>query len=434
MTALNPHNTIFVGLSFEGPDVYSQAGGLGVRMTELTRALAEWGYETHLYFVGDPNKPGEEKQYRDMLTLHRWCQWISNHHPNGVYDGEERKIFDYENSIPQNIIDNIVRPAAYQNRTVVVLAEEWHTARTVINLHNYLNAVGLRDRVIMFWNANNTYGFWNVDWAALNSSCTVTTVSRYMKHIMWKYDLNPMAIPNGIPRRFLDPLDRRGVDYMQSIFHDRFFLVKIGRYTPDKRWIMAVETVANLKDKGVKSTLIMRGGLEPHRAEVMEAAYLNGLSVKELTYSDVGGRSFTEITDAIIRYREYDIIELNFFVPEEFLKYLYASCDAVLANSGHEPFGIVGLEVMALGGIPFVGNSGEDYARAFQNALVVESDDPGEIAAYLMYLSENPRLVEKIRHQAKMTAEMYTWDRIIEDLLGKLEYIGRAFGVGHFGG
>ena len=33
--------TVFVVLSFEGPDVYSQAGGLGVRVKGLSRTVAQ---------------------------------------------------------------------------------------------------------------------------------------------------------------------------------------------------------------------------------------------------------------------------------------------------------------------------------------------------------------------------------------------------------
>src|SRR2546421_11736355 len=58
---------------------------------------------------------------------------------------------------------------------------------------------GLRDRVVMLWNANNTYGFDRIDWAALNLASTVTTVSRYMTFRMWEGGQNPIVIPNGIP-------------------------------------------------------------------------------------------------------------------------------------------------------------------------------------------------------------------------------------------
>ena len=74
-------------LSFEGPDEYARAGGIASRVTGLVRALADAAYETHLWFVGDPARPGHESQ--GSLHLHRWCQWISQYHPSGVYEAEE---------------------------------------------------------------------------------------------------------------------------------------------------------------------------------------------------------------------------------------------------------------------------------------------------------------------------------------------------------
>ena len=86
----------FVILSFEGPDPYSHAGGLGTRVSELSRALASNGFETRLFFIGDPHLPGHESTMDGRLQLHRWCQWISRYHPGGVYDGEEGKRQDYQ--------------------------------------------------------------------------------------------------------------------------------------------------------------------------------------------------------------------------------------------------------------------------------------------------------------------------------------------------
>jgi hypothetical protein len=47
-------------LSFEGPDPYSRAGGLASRVEGLTETLATLGFETHLWFIGDPELPGHE--------------------------------------------------------------------------------------------------------------------------------------------------------------------------------------------------------------------------------------------------------------------------------------------------------------------------------------------------------------------------------------
>jgi len=47
-------------LAFEGPDPYARAGGIASRISGLAWALAESGFETHLWFVGDPDLPGYE--------------------------------------------------------------------------------------------------------------------------------------------------------------------------------------------------------------------------------------------------------------------------------------------------------------------------------------------------------------------------------------
>jgi len=44
-------------------------------------------------------------------------------------------------------------------------------------------------------------------WQRLDMVSQLTTVSRYMKHLMWKMDLNPLVIPNGIPAMLLKPVN-----------------------------------------------------------------------------------------------------------------------------------------------------------------------------------------------------------------------------------
>ncbi|MGH2344342.1 MAG: glycosyltransferase family 4 protein, partial [Chloroflexota bacterium] len=125
-STIDPDHAVFVILSFEGPDIYSQAGGLGVRVTELADALAEEGYETHLIFIGDPSLPSHERKREGKLHWHRWSQWISAYHPNGVYQGEDDKIRDFNQSVPRWVVDNVARPAKAEGKLTIVLAEEWH--------------------------------------------------------------------------------------------------------------------------------------------------------------------------------------------------------------------------------------------------------------------------------------------------------------------
>jgi hypothetical protein len=55
-------------LSFEGPDDYARAGGIATRITGLAQALAAAGYETHLWFIGDPDRPGHDSYGQLTLT------------------------------------------------------------------------------------------------------------------------------------------------------------------------------------------------------------------------------------------------------------------------------------------------------------------------------------------------------------------------------
>jgi hypothetical protein len=90
-------------VSFEGPDQYSQAGGLGVRANQMCRAFAAMGFRTSLYFVGDPDEPFEETV--DGLRLVRIAQSVSRRHPAGVYDGEHDKIEQMWHELPPLIRD-----------------------------------------------------------------------------------------------------------------------------------------------------------------------------------------------------------------------------------------------------------------------------------------------------------------------------------------
>ena len=89
----------------------------------------------------------------------------------------------------------------------------------------------------------------------------------------------------------------------------------------------------------------------------------------------------------------------------------------VLANSSHEPFGLVGLETMAAGGIACTGISGEDYAVPGRNALVLQTPDPREFVGLFQRLKANPAQAESIRRAGRATAKHYAWPEIIERLL-----------------
>lgn len=422
--AFGMNNVKFVLLSLEGPDLYALAGGLGVRAKELSSCLASLGFETHLYFMGDPNLPAVE--HHGNLVIHRWCQWLSALNPGGVYMGEAEKINDLANSWPKSVIDDVVAPGVANGVSTVFLIEEWQTVGAAINLAKALTERGLDDRAVILWNANNLYGFDRVNFEELNKAAVITTVSRYMKHRMWLWGVNPVVIHNGIPVRMLEPPAIRVVNGLREVFPN-LLIAKVGRYDVDKRWVMAVAAVGEMKRRGMKPKLIARGGTEGHREAVLEEARRQGLSWAEIRLPNRADSQ--QILQELAKHQDADVIELCFFVSEEFINALYSGSDCVLANSGHEPFGLVGLEVMANGGVAFVGATGEDYAQTLINSLVVETENPCEIVECVLTLRRCPQLVRSIRDHARLTAATYVWECIAQDLFQKIRFVAAARGV-----
>ena len=247
-----------------------------------------------------------------------------------------------------------------------------------------------------------------------------------MKHIMWGMGLNPLVIPNGIPSSLLNNINEKAAARLRKSIDADLVLSKVARWDPDKRWNMAIEATARLKASGRKTALLARGGIEPHGEEVMQNARFLGLVVKD---ARAKGDTVEDYFEAISRAGTADIMNLRFHLPQEFLRIIYHSADAVLANSGHEPFGLVGLEAMAAGGIAFVGGTGEDYAIPFHNCIVLETSDPKEIEVYMMYLEQCPEEKDRIRRAARRTARQFTWEGAVENLIQKLEYRARIQGL-----
>jgi glycosyltransferase involved in cell wall biosynthesis len=407
-------------LSFEGPDPYSLVGGLGTRVTELSAALAASGIETTLLFVGDPNRPAIERP-ADRLTYRRWCQWISAHHPGSVYDGEWSKIPDYTRSVAPAVVDEIVRPALARGEKVLVIAEDWQTSWAAIELDRGLREAGLRDGVTMMWNANNTYGFGSIDWDALQRAARVTTVSRYMKFELNVRGIESLVIPNGIPDRILGGPPDDLVRATAAALTHRPLFVKVGRFDEDKRWMQAIEAFAQVRPSHPDAKLVTRGGRENYGDAVFGRARELGLTVAHVK---VASREPEPLLEALA-LASADVIDIRSFVPEELLFALYHVADAVLANSGKEPFGLVGLEVMASGGLAVTGATGEDYAEPFSNAVVCDTGDGRELAAHLETLLGNERLARSIRSAGEATAERYRWSVVLDILARKAAYAQR---------
>ncbi len=397
-------------LSFEGPDPYSTVGGLATRVGGLTEALANMGLETHLWFVGDPDLAAHETQ--GHLHLHRWCQWISEHHrEGGVYAGEHGKAVDFSTSLPPFMLHRGLLQHLLQGGHAVVMAEEWQTVNAVLHLDWLLRKANLRKQVTIFWTANNTFGFEQIRWNALQRAANIATVSRYMKYRMEPFGISPIVIPNGLsPDAYLPP-ERTAVAALRRNLRDRTVVSKMARWDPDKRWIPSMKIVSELKQRGMQPLFIARGGTEPYGADVKKAAQRAGLRFQER--ENTGG-STTGALGALCHLEDVDVVFLTQHVDPNARRVLFKASDVVLANSSHEPFGLVGLEAMAVGGIACTGCSGEDYAISGRNALVLQSENPNEFMELFKRLHSHPKEASAMRRAGRSTARHYAWPEVID--------------------
>ncbi|HLH26990.1 MAG TPA: hypothetical protein VK066_31075 [Chloroflexota bacterium] len=260
-------------------------------------------------------------------------------------EGEEGKLRDFNASAPPFVMDEIALPAIAAAQLVVVLGEEWHTAEAMWPVSDLLHAAGCRASAVLLRSANNTMGFPRVDWPRLALATTITTVSRYMKHEMQTCGVNPLVIPNGIPRRLLRPIvetDWNSITFAESgriprrllrpigetlvgilrrSLHKPTVLAGVARWDPAKRWIMAVETVAQLKARGGEPVLAARGGREAHESEVLDHARGLGLHVEDV---EVPEPSVIEYAWAFRDAGDADVVNLKSVVPLDYPRRLYA--------------------------------------------------------------------------------------------------------------
>jgi glycosyltransferase involved in cell wall biosynthesis len=184
----------------------------------------------------------------------------------------------------------------------------------------------------------------------------------------------------------------------------------MARWDPDKRWLGAVDIIAELRTLGMKPLLVARGGREPYGIEVLQAMRDAGLRIVDRGYSDGGPRG---LVHALSELDHVDVVNLVTYVDQDSRRALFRASDVVLANSGHEPFGLVGLEAMAVGGIACTGCSGEDYALSGRNALVLQTAEPSEFVELYRQVEADEAFATSLRRAGRSTAKTFAWPEVL---------------------
>lgn len=111
-------------------------------------------------------------------------------------------------------------------------------------------------------------------------------------------------------------------------------------------------------------------------------------------------------------------------MSQSMLRVFYAAADFVLANSKHEPFGLVGLEAMAAGGVVFTGPTGETYSADGVGAIALDTEQAGELVLIIENLYDHPEITQAIRQMAPFVAARYVWENVLDILFEKIIIAG----------
>lgn len=102
-------------------------------------------------------------------------------------------------------------------------------------------------------------------------------------------------------------------------------------------------------------------------------------------------------------------VRLSGFLPEADLALRYAAADVVVCLSEYEGFGLPGLEA-ASRGVPLVAARRPALDEIFgEAALLVEPDDPVDVARSLQLLLSSPRLRQQLVARGRALAARLTW-------------------------
>ncbi|MDX2061302.1 MAG: glycosyltransferase [Gemmatimonadales bacterium] len=226
-----------------------------------------------------------------------------------------------------------------------------------------------------------------------------------MRQVLRSRGVDARVVPNGVPRRLLvDLRSVTGPSRRRRTGREVYF--KMARWSAEKGWLQVLDAVAVMKQRGRRPALIARcGGPDSTTGTIGPEASARGLTVRELDRpAQIAELGLTNDAGSLA-----DVTHLRFAVSEALARQLYATADAVLANAAYEPFGLVGLEAMAAGGLVFTSGTGEDYAVDRHNAAVLETLDPMEIVERSAEIFASPDRGLGLRTSALETATCYEW-------------------------
>jgi D-inositol-3-phosphate glycosyltransferase len=208
------------------------------------------------------------------------------------------------------------------------------------------------------------------------------------------YDADPTRIrivAPGVDHAFFAPGDRRQARRALGLAERGPLLLFVGRIQPLKGVGVAVRTLADLGARHRHARLVVVGGPS-------------------------GPQGQAEVERLAAQVAELGLENRVLFVPpqrHELLSTYYRAADVCLVPSRSESFGLVALEAAACGTPVVASDVGGlrsliDHGRT---GYLVEDPVPGQFAARVAQLLDDPLSAERLGSEAVMRARRYTWAR-----------------------
>lgn len=204
------------------------------------------------------------------------------------------------------------------------------------------------------------------------------------------------VIPCGVNMKTFFNTGKKSSRTRLHIPADDFVILQLGRMVPRKGIENVIRATAITVKKGIKCQLVIVGGTAANDAE--------HLRLKKLCED-------LQINDIVSFVGQQEQMEL---------KYYYSAADVFVSTPWYEPFGITPLEAMAcktpvigsrVGGIQF-------SVKDRETGLLVNPEQPQELAESFEYLSNNAHLLTKMGENGlERVKSKFTWKRIAQEML-----------------
>lgn len=115
-----------------------------------------------------------------------------------------------------------------------------------------------------------------------------------------------------------------------------------------------------------------------------------------------------------------EIDRVQWYESPSNLDHIRAGCSLFVSTSKKEPFGLSILESMAAGLAILIPRDDAYWDRKLEDrkhCLKYRAGDPEDLALKILYLLQNPGLIEKLGQQSRLLARQYQAERVYGEIL-----------------